>query len=101
MFIYNVTTKVSPTIAADWLHWLKTAHIPDIVNTGCFTHAVIHQLLEIDETEGKTYAIQYHCESKALYNLYIEKHAAQMRAKAIEKWGDQFIAFRTVMHIIN
>jgi hypothetical protein len=100
MFIYNVTTKVSHSIAKDWLHWLKTIHIPEITGTGCFTHAVIHQLLETDETEGLTYTVQYHCESKAQYNLYIEKYAASMRAKAIQAWGNQFIAFRTVMHII-
>ncbi len=101
MIIYNVTTKVSHAIAADWLHWLKTVHIPEIVATGCFTHAVIHQILETDETEGLTYTIQYHSESKALYNLYIDKYAATMRAKAFQEWGDQFIAFRTVMHTIN
>jgi len=101
MIIYNVTIKVQKAINDDWLQWLKEEHIPDVINTGCFTHAVILKLMEVDETEGPTYAIQYHAESKGLYNNYIENHATQMRQKGYDKWGNQFIAFRSVMQVVN
>ncbi len=101
MIIYNVTIKVDSSIQNEWLTWLKEEHLPDILNTGCFTNANILRLLETDDSEGPTYAIQYHAESKALYNLYIEKFAGFMRQKSFDKWGDQFIAFRTVMQVVN
>ncbi|HEX5655316.1 MAG TPA: DUF4286 family protein [Chitinophagaceae bacterium] len=101
MIIYNVTVKVQPGIADDWLHWLKEEHIPAMKGTGCFTHAVVLQILEPEDAEGITYAVQYHAESKALYNRYIERYADTMRQKGIIKWGDQFIAFRTVMQVVN
>lgn len=101
MIIYNVTIKVADTIAADWLAWLQQEHIPDVIATGCFTHATVLHLLEVDDTEGPTYAVQYFAESRALYNLYIEKHAAAMREKGYVKWGNQFIAFRSVMQVVN
>ncbi len=101
MIIYNVTTKVDKSIQEVWLSWLKEEHITEILNTGCFTKANILRLLETDDTEGPTYAIQYHAESKALYNLYIEKYASLVRQKSIDKWGGQFIAFRSVMQIVN
>ncbi len=101
MFIYNVTIKVHETIKEDWLVWLKEEHIPDVINTGCFTHAVILQLMEVDDTEGPTYAVQYYAESKSLYNNYISTHSAQMRQKGFDKWGDQFIAFRSIMQVVN
>lgn len=101
MIIYNVTTKVDKAIQDEWLNWLKEEHITDILNTGCFTKANILRLLETDDTEGPTYAIQYHAESKALYNIYIEKYAVIMRQKSIDKWGGQFIAFRSVMQVVN
>ena len=101
MFIYNVTTKVTHSIHQVWLQWIKEEHIPDIINTGCFTNATILQLLEVDDSEGPTYAIQYFAESKSLYNIYIEKFAPVMRQRAIEKWGDKFIAFRSIMQVIN
>ena len=101
MIIYNVTIKIQESIKQDWLHWLKEEHIPDVISTGCFTHALILQLLEVDDTEGPTYAVQYFAESKGLYNNYIENHAATMRQKGFDKWGDKFIAFRSVMQVVN
>jgi hypothetical protein len=99
--IYNVTIQVDNNIANAWLQWLKEEHIPDMISTGCFTNATILRLIDVDETPGPTYAIQYHATSKALYNRYIETFAETMRKKAIEKWGDQFIAFRSVLQVVN
>jgi hypothetical protein len=101
MFIYNVTIKVEDAIKEEWLSWLKEEHIPEVINTGCFTQATILQLLEVDNSEGPTYAIQYLAQSKALYNRYIENFAASMRQKSFDKWGDKFIAFRSVMQVVN
>ena len=101
MFIYNVTNKVNHSIATLWLSWLKEEHIPDVLSTACFTNATILRLLETDDSEGPTYAIQYRAESKAFYNLYIEKFAAAMRQKSFDKWGDKFMAFRTLMQVVN
>ena len=101
MIIYNVTTKVATPIHDEWLNWLQQEHIPDLISTGCFSHAVITRLLEIDDTEGPTYAVQYHAQSKALYNKYIDRYADEMRQRSFDKWGNQFIAFRSLMQIVN
>jgi hypothetical protein len=84
--IYNVTTHVNHNIAESWLQWLKEEHIPDMMATGCFTHATIMRLIEVDETQGPTYAMQYH---------------ATMRKKVTGKWDDQFIAFHSVLQVVN
>ncbi len=101
MIIYNVTIKVDKSIADAWLNWLKEEHIPEVTGTGCFSNASILQLLDVDETEGPTFAVQYAAESKAQYNRYIELFAGTMRQKSFEKWGDKFIAFRSVMQVVN
>ncbi len=101
MIVYNVTTKVDTAVAEDWLQWLKEEHIPEIINSGCFTHANILELLETDNTDGPTYAVQYFAESKALYNLYIEKFAPIMRQKSFDKWSNKTIAFRSLMKVVN
>lgn len=101
MFIYNVTIKVHESIHTVWLQWLKEVHVPEVLATNCFSNATIVRLLEIDDSEGPTYAIQYFAESKASYNLYIEKYAGLLRQKSFEKWGNQFIAFRSLMQVVN
>jgi hypothetical protein len=101
MIIYNVTIKVDRSIASDWLTWLQKEHIPQVLETGCFEEAVVHRLLETDDEEGPTYAIQYKAESKSQYNRYIEIFAPVLRDKSFEKWGNRFIAFRSVMQVVN
>jgi hypothetical protein len=99
--IYNVTIKVEAAIAEPWLQWLQEEHIPEIMQTGCFTETRVVRLLEVDDSEGPTYAIQYSAGSKADYNRYIAMHASLMRQKSYEKWGDRFIAFRSVMQVVS
>lgn len=101
MIVYNVTSKVDHSIAVLWLNWMKQEHIPEIIATGCFTHATILHMIETDETDGITYAIQYHAESKILYNRFIEEYASSFSNKATGKWGNKYIAFRSVLQIVN
>ncbi|MBC7886554.1 MAG: DUF4286 family protein [Ferruginibacter sp.] len=101
MIIYNVTIKVASPIQNEWLNWMKEVYIPDMMNTGCFTGSRILRLLETDDTEGPTYAIQYFAESKAIYNRYIENFAGTMLQKSFDKWGDQFFAFMSVLQVVN
>lgn len=99
--IYNVTVKVEQAIADDWLQWILNEHIPEIMQTKCFTDYKVVRLLEVDDSDGPTYAIQYFANSKADYNRYIELHVPAMRKKTLEKWGERFIAFRSVMEVVK
>ncbi len=101
MYIYNVTIKTDHSISTAWLQWMKEEHIPEILATGCFTRATILRLLEIDDSEGPTHAVQYFAESKADYNRYIEKFSSELRKKAMDKWGEKFIAFRSIMQVVD
>lgn len=101
MIIYNVTVKVEIEIADNWLQWLLNEHIQDVMQTKCFVDYKLLRLLEVDDIEGPTYAIQYFAESKSDYNRYIEFHASKMRQISFEKWGDHFIAFRSVMEVVE
>jgi len=101
MIVYNVTIKVDPSIANDWLTWLQEEHVVEVLETGCFTDAKIMKLLEVDDSEGPTFAIQYFAENRSQYDLYIEKFAGIMRQKSFDKWGNKFIAFRSLMQVVN
>ena len=101
MIIYNLTTKVDAAIAAQWLQWLLEEHAPAIIATDCFTDYHVIKLLEVDDAEGPTYAIQYYANSLEDYQRYIEVYADTLLQEAIEKWGNRFIAFRTLMQIVK
>ena len=101
MFIYNITSKVEYAIHNEWLQWQKQFHIPAIMQTGCFTKFQVNRLLETNDEEGFTYTIQYFANTKEDYEKYINEFAPQMRKDVIEKWGNNFIAFRTLMQVVH
>ncbi len=100
MLIYNVTVKIETGIHQAWLQWMKEEHIPEVISTGCFLKHQMLRLLEVDETEGPTYAIQYYAENNEAYQRYLEQHATLMRQKGFDRWGNRFIAFRSIMEVI-
>ena len=101
MVVYNISMKVSAAINMDWLQWQKQEHIPEVMASGCFTDYKFFRLLEQDDTDTFTYIVQYAATTIEDYHKYMDKAAPALRNKAIKKWGDQFIAFRTVMEIVN
>src|SRR5688500_148102 len=100
MIIYNVTTKIAAPVADQWLQWILKEHIPAVMNTGCFKEYQVVRLLEVDDSEGPTYAIQYKANDINKYHEYINLFADSLRKESTDRWGNQFIAFRTIMEVV-
>ena len=101
MLVYNVTSKVNWDIAPEWVYWMKHVHIPQVMNTDCFISSQFVRILEIDDNEGPTYAIQYFAENEVAYNRYLAEYAPVLRQETIDKWGSNFIAFRSLMEVVE
>ncbi|MCX6299906.1 MAG: DUF4286 family protein [Bacteroidetes bacterium] len=101
MYIYNITSKIDPSIHENWVAWMKETHIPEVMATNCFTQYQFVRLLEVDDSDGPTYAIQYMANSKADYNRYLEIHAPLLSKKAANAWGNLFIGFRSLMQVVH
>ena len=101
MTIYNVTVRVDPAIATEWLQWQLEKHIPAIMGSGLFADFRFFRLLEQDDEEGITYVTQFHCKGLEDYQRYLREFAPRLRQEAFDKWGDRFIAFRTVMEAVH
>lgn len=100
MIQYNVTLNVETEIHEEWLQWMRTVHIPDVMNTGCFIKYKICQLLRSAE-EGVTYSIQYFCESSKILHQYQVKHAPSLQQEHTARYGDKVVAFRSLMDVIE
>ena len=100
MISYNVTIKVEQEAASNWVKWMTEEHMPELRNTGLFFGYRLCRMLDQDEQDGITFSAQYYCNQMEDYNSYIELYADKMRAKAFEKFGGRFVAFRSVMEVI-
>ena len=100
MIIYNVTMKVDWNIADQWVQWMQLKYIPGIISTGCFEKHQFVQLLQVDDTEGPTFAAQYYAKNMGDYNYYVQNHAHDFSDIISKKWGDKCIAFGTLMKVM-
>lgn len=100
MILYNVTIKIEPSIQDEWVQWMKEVHIPEVLQTGLFTEYRMTRLLEQDESDGITFAVQYLSNSMADYQLYKEKFAPALQKKVSDKYEGKFVAFRTLMEVV-
>ena len=99
MIIYNVTISlVDPTIHEEWLHWMKTKHIPDVMNTGCFHGNKICRLMVDDEI---TYAIQYTCKDLATLEKYQQEFSSELQTEHTERYRGKFGAYRSLLEIVH
>lgn len=101
MIVHNVTIKIIPEIEDEWLQWQQQVHIPAIMALGLFSEWKLFKLLEQDDTEGSTYVLQFFAPSIAQYERFMNEHATAMQQQSFNKWGNRYIAFRTVMQIVN
>jgi hypothetical protein len=101
MIIYNITAKVHHSIDGDWLRWQQEEQIPQVMKTGFFNSYKLLRLLEQDDREGKTYAVQYFAETHEQYAQYIHQQATAMRQQSVNKWGTHVISFHSALEVIQ
>lgn len=100
MIIYNVTINVEDDIHHEWLEWMQKVHIPEVLSTGLFNGYRLCRLLDVDD-EGTTYSVQYSCKSLNEYNMYKAEHAPRLQQETLRKFGEKFVAFRTLLEVVE
>ena len=101
MIILNITTKISWDVHEKWKEWLINEHLPQILETQLFDRYQFVHLIEMDDEEGPTYALQLYSSSADLLDNYRSKHIHRFEKKERELWGDKFVTFQSVMKVIN
>tara|TARA_B100000780_G_C21118105_1_gene452580 strand:- start:2570 stop:2887 length:318 start_codon:yes stop_codon:yes gene_type:complete len=100
MIIYNVTVKIDNETHDEWLQWMKSKHIPDVMATGKFVEYRISKIM-VEDPYGTNYSIQYLCKDLNELADYQDNHAPALQAEHVERYKDKFVAFRTMMEIVD
>lgn len=101
MILYNVTVNVEDSIHDEWLVWMKQTHIPDVMKTKKFISSRIFRLIGDEDSGGKTYSIQYSCNSMNDFLDYEHNHAKALREAHTTKFKDRFVAFRSILESVD
>ena len=101
MILYNVTINIDNSVAEEWLQWMKEVHIPEIMATTFFIKNQIARVMEDEDNGGTTYAVQYTARNMEDLLEYQREHAPALQAKHSERYKDSFVAFRSVLELID
>ena len=100
MILYNVTVSIDPAVEAEWLEWMRTTHIPDVMATSCFIESRICRV-HGEEEGGVTFAIGYVAPSQEKYDEYVAIHSEALQEEHGTKFNGKFAAFRTLLTVLE
>lgn len=102
MFIYSVRVNVKKDIEEEWLSWMQSDHIKNIMDTGYFTGSEIHKLILPDTlADESTYQINYSFNSMDEYQKYAQLESPRLRQEHSEKFPHKLKISRAVYQIIQ
>ncbi len=100
MILYNVTVNIDHDVEQEWLDWMKNKHIPDVMETGCFTQNLMCKI-NAESEGGTSYSVQYFCNSKEDLERYMNEFAPQLQQEHHDKYEGKYAAFRTLMDVVH
>lgn len=82
MILYNVTVSVDKQAEQDWLIWMKQDHIPKVLATNLFEDHKMLKMLQQEEGDSQTYAVQYFLKSMQHFDDYEDNYAHSLRQES-------------------
>lgn len=101
MLLYNVTVTIDLEVYPDWLHWMQSTHIPDVMATGMFISYRMCRLLGHEHGDAEIYTVQYLVEDMAHLNRYTKEFAPELQRQHTLRYEGKYAAFRTVMEMVD
>lgn len=101
MYIYNVTTNIETSAQKEWLHWMQTRHIPEVLSTGKFLSAKMTKVLVEEDMGGETYSVQYTAKDKDTLERYYNEDAPRLRADVQRLFAGKLVSFRTELEVLD
>ena len=90
MITYKVKITIDPSIEDEWLHWMKTAHVPDVIATGLVRG---FQILK-PTTQEYLYHFNYNFDSHSEFDKYKQEFAPELKEDVLQKYPNLFTSER-------
>ena len=101
MIIYNITCKVDWAVQLRWIQWVQESYIPEMLSHRLFHHGQLVKLLDADETDGPTYALQFYTKTLDNYRRFQTGAASSSLQHFYSIWKESVLTFSTVMQLVE
>jgi hypothetical protein len=83
------------------VEWMKNEHIPEVMSTGLFEESKFFRLLQEVEEGGVNYSTQYFAKRMEKIHEYQKRFAPVLQEKLRIKFGNHFVAFRSLLESVD
>lgn len=101
MIEYAVTVHIDSNAESDWLEWMETVHVPQVLQTGLFTCCRISKKMSDGKGYRTTYKLVYTCRSENDLQTYQEKFAPALQQDHTTRYEGRFSAERSLFRVIG
>lgn len=92
MITYEVKLTIQPEVEEEWVNWMRTRHVPDVIATGLLKS---YQILKPQDSP-QVYLFHYHFENESDFKTYETEFAGRLRQDVIELYDGKFTGERTL-----
>lgn len=101
MYLYNITIHIEWQQHDDFLQWLHSDILPELLGKKYFSSYKFFELLGTDEKEGKTYSLQLTAESIGAYNRFAEIYREKFFERFAARWGERCYLFPSLLREVD
>jgi hypothetical protein len=100
--IYAVAVDVDADTAPEWLDWMRTVHVPEVLATGCFRGCTISRVQVPASPAGReSFTLEYRAVSSKRLREYQDHHASRLQRAHGERYAGRFEASRSVREVLG
>lgn len=96
MIIYQVEVTVPKDFVEQWLDYMTSHHIDDVVNTGMFISSELVRVVDPSSDDHVVFRVRYTCDSNDKLTRYRSEFAPALMADHTQIFGERVSAVRTV-----
>ena len=101
MILYNVTIGIDKEIEQDWLQWIRTIHIPAVVEAGKFVDYRFYKMLTHDDETTSSYCIQYFVPTIQQFQSFLDTAGKTLMEEHHQKFKDRHVVFQSLLEEVN
>jgi hypothetical protein len=99
--IYSVAVYIDSAVASEWVAWMRTVHIPDVLATRCFRACRLGRTLEPPTEDREAFILEYEAVSSEGLREYRARHAEALQRAHRERYAGRFEASRSVWEVLG
>ncbi|SHN24336.1 protein of unknown function [Cyclobacterium lianum] len=101
MILYNITINIDKEREFEFVEWMKYEYFPKVMQTGLFFEKRFFRLLQDDNGDGVNFSAQFFAEEMEDLEFFQQKYATVLREEIVDKFGSQFVSFRSVLESVD